>query len=72
MFSTLRDRTLPLSSLIIGKDGRLSDNITLQIGDGIIISTPNCNRDPAIGGAANAIMPRTGSLNVGCQTVTGY
>jgi cytochrome P450 len=51
MFSAQRDCSLPLSSPITAKDGRLLDSITLQKGDVIIVSTLNCNRDPAIWGA---------------------
>ena len=49
--SVQRDCTLPLSSPITGKDGRLMDNINLQKGDSVVISTLNCNRDPAVWGA---------------------
>jgi len=51
MRSVQRDCTLPLSSPITGKDGRLMDNINLQKGDSVIVSALNCNRNPAIWGA---------------------
>jgi len=51
MFSAQRYCSLPLSSPITGKDGRLMDSINLQKGDIIIVSTLNCNRDSAIWGA---------------------